>query len=224
MLRLFFIILILPFSISIAQVLDTCNTNLLSIQQLNFKYVEALQKEKSKKIELIKKVSGGIDGQDILYYRGIPPGVSFIKGSEISVARHYSLHKEKILKDGFLQAGPRSYIVPEAHQRDLYVDLTGVFFTLPEFDPERLWLGFNKQTPYIDFKLPDDIVVLKLAEGNYLIPGPPSRQQWLIDRYHQELEEGRISLTIEDYLKTNSKLYEIEAFPLLIPIIKITPK
>ncbi len=187
-----------------------CSLHLKSPIALNHYFVEEIMKLAPQKAKQIKKISAGVDGQDIVFWRGLPKGVQVIDGKELGVLRHYSNDIQEIIKSGGLRAGVRPYIYPLAHQRDLYVDLQGLFLTKPEFDPRRLWMGYSNKTPYIDLTLPEGLKVLRIEPGVYLIPSASYKPKWLRQAYQSYKESGKASASLQSYLEQQSQIYPFD--------------
>lgn len=180
---------------------EICDQNLIDPIQLSKQNQEELLAKRQSGIKLIKKIDAGADGQDIYFYSGVPAYVKSASMKDLKVLRHYSFAVDAIVASKTLKAGPRPFIIPEPHQRDEFVDLTGVFFTTPDFPPHKLWLGFNEKTPYIDFVVDEKTGLLSLTEGNYLIPGAPSKPQWYVTMYEEYEKSGNAP----EYLKEEFK-------------------
>jgi hypothetical protein len=165
----------------------------------------------------VQYIDAGINGQDIESLKGPSPKFRLFK-AEDTTFRHYSREfSEIIFSEKLLRAGPRPFINPEPHLRKEYLDLTGVFMTRPEDNPERLWLGVTLKTPHVDFKLPKDTPVVDLGEGNFLIIGPPSVASWIADLYRQ-FKDGK---TIPEHYKFPLSHIEDRGglkYPLTVPI------
>jgi hypothetical protein len=178
-----------------------CDQNFSDPVQLSIQNQTDLLAKRSLGVTLIKKIDAGADGQDIYFYSGVPAYVKSASMKELKVLRHYSFAIDQIVASKSLKAGPRPFIIPEPHQRDEFVDLTGVFFTTPDFPPHKLWLGFNDKTPYVDFVVDEKTGLLSLTEGNFLIPGAPSKPKWYVTMYEEYEKSGKAP----DYLKEEFK-------------------
>jgi hypothetical protein len=147
---------------------------------------------------LVKKIDGGLNGQDQLYFRGVPDSVRRSSPAEIGLMRHWTSNAagagepvvDLIVKSGSLKAGPRFYIVPQAHSADYYQDLHGVFFTTPDFPPEQLRMGLGPDSDYVDFTVTPDMGALYLSPGNYLFPCPMKVRGWVAEAYKKWKDGG----------------------------------
>jgi hypothetical protein len=179
--------------------------------------------EKTGSTELVHFVNGGIDGQDIQIFSGVPKWAKLLRVEDDIIFRHYTLNaKEEILKSKSLTAGARPYILPDSHLKQQFNDLTGIFFTKNDFDPHRLWMNYSDKTPYVDFKLPKGLLVLDLGDGVYLIPGHPTRAAWIHDLYSNFQNTGVIPTGMEQVIKDIQRMGGIET-PITFPIEIVFP-
>jgi hypothetical protein len=151
------------------------------------------------KTKVRRKVQGGMHAADVEYIDGVPKNTKVIVVNSKMIFRHYSPdYAQAIVESKKLIAGPRPFILPESHLKQQFDDLTGVFMTRPEDDPHRLWLGYTRQTPHVDFKLPLGLKVLDLGDGNFLVPGAPKLMDWIVKEYERYRESGKIPSGMED--------------------------
>ena len=169
----------------------SCDSQFQSYVETSKNFSEDLMVKKSEGLQIVKRIDGQMNGQDIHFISGVPGKVKVVKAEELGIIRHYSKESiDQIVSSGKLIAGPRPYIIPDAHLREEYVDITGVFFTKTEFSPKDLWLGMDERTPYVDFKIHNDTGILYLADGNYIIPGPASKPLWYVSAYNEFVRTG----------------------------------
>lgn len=141
-----------------------------------------------------EKLTSHPDQQDIIYVYGIPDQIKSVPHQGSTVFRHYSAdHAQAIVDSKVLKVGPRPYIRPESHARREYQDLSGIMFSTPDFSPDRLWMGIDEQTDWVEFTLDTDIPVLLCSEGNYLIPTQRNYPDWIRQAYEKYRETGTVS-------------------------------
>lgn len=171
---------------------------------------------------IMRKIDGGIDGQDVEFISGLPRNYKVIEAGD-NVFRHYSPNnKAAIAQESVLRAGARPFILPvAAHLRKEYTDLTGVFVTRPNDDPARLWLGYTEKTPHVDFRLPSGTKLLDFGDGNLLIIGPPKLAAWINEMHKRYLEKKEYNSMYEFEIRQfESRGGEIR-YPLVVPFFLI---
>ncbi len=176
--------------------------------------------QKGERATSIRKVDGGMNGQDIEFFTGFPQRVELkIAGTEIY--RRFSPNNFTVIKEEkILRAGSRPLILPQSHLRKEFVDLTGIFMTTPDVDPANLLMGYHYYTPYVDFQLPVGLKILFFGDGNYLVPGAPSVVSWMAKAY----ADSQISKIINPLYQFNFDLIDRRGglkLPLLVPIILV---
>lgn len=102
-----------------------------------------------------------------------------LDSSEVAnkVFRHYTTpaRKLKILRLRRLRAGSTAY----AYGPYSFADLTGVFFTTPNFGAEEVGLNGTIAPEWVDVSLDPGTVVIQLQPGIFLVPGSPDIPAWL---------------------------------------------
>jgi hypothetical protein len=196
-LPLFFIFLL--FLTNLCWSSQVCDSKFHSYVETSQSFSDDLIAKKRDGLQIIKRIDGQVNGQDIHFISGVPEKVKRVKADELGVIRHYSKENiDQIVASGKLIAGPRPYIIPDAHLRQEFVDINGIFFTKTDFNPKDLWLGMDHRTPYVDFKVHSDTGILYLADGNYIIPGPPSKPQWYVNAYNEYIQTGNAPAYLVD--------------------------
>jgi hypothetical protein len=111
---------------------------------------------------------------------GIPSHAQFRKVGANEIFRHYSptANLKTIRESHVLTAGILPYI-QSGGSRTTFVDITGIFFTKPEYSPRAAGVSSELQNSYVDFRLPEGTVILELEPQILLLPGPPSLPSWL---------------------------------------------
>ena len=120
------------------------------------------------------------DTKTITEYTGAPRRVEELAERD-RVYRHWILDKkafEAILEQGALRAGPVSYVEftgsKHAYIKDIYVDIHGSFFTIPERSAAEPRVMNQEARYYVDFRLPDGVSALRLDGDDVLvIPASP---------------------------------------------------
>ena len=151
--------------------------------------------------ETFRSYKRGMDEQDLEFLTGLPNGVDVIRSEDLGLMTHYSPAAVAIAESGALKTGDRPYINATEYLRKEYEDLTGVFLTLPDFDPSELWMNVNFDTPRVNVTLPPGLLVLKFKAGFYLIPGPAALRDWLRNAYAAYLETGEAPQYLIDRLQ-----------------------
>lgn len=168
---------------------------------------------------ILGRKDGGINGQDVEFISGLPKKFKFFEAGDTIFRRYSPNNKEISIKEGVIRSGARPFILPvAAHLRKEYSDLTGVFFTRPSDDPARLWLGYTKETPHIDFRLPPKTKILDFDDGNLLILGPPSIAAWIAKIYQQHSEGQKVSEMYDLAIKQFDSRGMGIRHPLVVPI------
>jgi hypothetical protein len=229
-----YILLILAFTHNVYAQNILCNLNLLPETEHRAYLVNHLKQlagEVNTKVDELekligkthirRKLDGGMHAADIEFINGVPSWARIIETNEDMIFRHYSPDYAHIIAETeMLVAGPRQFILPEPHLKQYYDDLTGIFLTKPELDPHHLWLGYNLNTPHVDFTLPRGIKIIDLGDGNFLIPGAPKRADWVNDVYSRYLLDGSIPRGQEDLIEQINRQGGIQE-ALKLPIFKV---
>jgi len=147
-----------------------------------------LYEKRKDKVQIVKKIDGGMDRADIHILTGVPSNIQIVTAEELGVVRHYSPNVQEIIDSGVLRAGPREYWNVDAHLVEQYYDLSGINFTTTEFKASALWMGLDETSPYVDFILPPGTGIIKIKEGHYIIPGQKKYHDWLIKAYRSYKE------------------------------------
>lgn len=122
--------------------------------------------------------------------RGYP---SHIKAAEIRnrIFRHYTYDLatvESIKTNGILINGPRVYDEASIglYHRS-YLDLTGIFLTLPKVDAFSVGVGSRQGGMfYVDVKIPESVPVLEVKQDKvFLVPLPKRSPPWLEQIYYE---------------------------------------
>jgi hypothetical protein len=178
-----------------------CNEHFLQVDNLRLQSekIEAYTLElveTKKPLKLIKRVDGGMDGQDIEFFEGLPPQAKIYEVQKGEIFRHYSPEAYQLIKSsGKLIAGKRPYILPDAHLRKEYVDLNGIFLTKPDFPPHRLWMGYSENTPFVDINFISATKIIDLGDGVFLVPGPKLYPDWMIKQYQEWLNHPEMNIS-----------------------------
>lgn len=111
------------------------------------------------------------------------------------IFRHYirdDVAAQAIVDSLELLAGPLAFTFSGGNNYVPYVDLTGVFFTTPEYTPDKV--GVPDSAHYIDFTLPEHTPFLHLSNRDdryLLLPGKAGYYKWYADSYQEWLEQGQ---------------------------------
>ena len=164
--------------------LATCNLSLTFHENwfLNFKSLVG------KPVTMNESGSKKFDGDIEYVARGIPNGAKLRTAYHGEIFRHYATTDEnvqKIINSSSLVAGNLPYITQGGGIRVSYVDLTGIFLTLPNFRPDQIGVSKESINAYVDVYLPSGTEVLDLEPGIILVPGPGNVPPWLRKYYEQ---------------------------------------
>lgn len=101
---------------------------------------------------------------------GLPEEAQF-RPYQGEIFRHYvkrQEHQIAIIQQELLIGGLLPYVQISPGSRTSYPDMTGIFFTLPEYSRKEIGVPYSQY--YIDFELSADINIIKLENGIYLLP------------------------------------------------------
>jgi hypothetical protein len=153
-----------------------------SARQATQKAVAAILKKKDAGAE-VAKVLANTDTKTITEYSGVPRRVERLE-TKGKVFRHWIRNAETfraVTRTRILKAGPTSYVEftggRGAYIKDIYPDLRGVFFTMPERSSAEPRV-MNEDVPYyIDFEIPEGVAALRLDGDDVLmIPAEPGAE------------------------------------------------
>lgn len=120
------------------------------------------------------------------------PEILFESGQ---IFRHYIRDEaaaRAIVESLELLAGPLAFTFSGGNNHVPYEDLTGVFFTTPEFAPDEV--GVPDSADYVDFTLPEHTPFLHLSgrDNRYLLlPGKAGYYKWFANGYQEWLAQGQ---------------------------------
>jgi len=148
----------------------------------------------------------GLPTREQVSYRVLTPAEV-----EQTTFRHYfpTQVRDTILKTKELIAGSTSFVLNEY----AYGDLTGVFLTVPKVN-EAMTVGTD-QTNWIDVKIDSRIMVVRLSEDIFFVPGNPSAPQWL----REKIREGTAPESAGRHLLSKG-----EATAIPIKIIRVSER
>jgi hypothetical protein len=153
-----------------------------SARKATQKAVSAILKMKDAGVTVTKTLAN-TDTKTITEYSGVPSRVERLE-TRGKVFRHWIRNAETfqaVTRTRILKAGPTSYVEftggRGAYIKDIYPDLRGVFFTMPERSAGEPRV-MNEDVPYyIDFEIPEGVAALRLDGDDVLmIPAEPGAE------------------------------------------------
>lgn len=179
----------------------------------------------TKKSELIKTVYKAPNDSErsVLIYGGVPKFVKLIKPKEYEKFRIYFEEKsqmETVLKTGSVLSSIQPYVRFNP-DKEIYIDLTGVFLTKADISAEMVGLSPAANKNFIDLTIDPNIQIFEIEKKRiYLIPLPKRNPQWVIDAYSKYVQTGVVDIQNEHVLRSLEGK-QVNAIRYYIPITLI---